>query len=130
MYQFNICPLTRRQSKQRTCCKHILQCLRTRNPIAAKPAGHNKIYLIEFDSKPNSEEVSIVQIKQYRLKREKKKGRTPHNKQNTDPSAEGGRDLIPLKARGALPLLIENSCAHSIVFAARKLIRRYKHAFL
>ncbi|MBI4547887.1 MAG: endonuclease [Ignavibacteriae bacterium] len=43
-------------------------------PIAAKPAGHNKIYLIEFDSNPNSEEVSIVQIKLYRLKREKKKG--------------------------------------------------------
>jgi len=43
-------------------------------PIAAKPAGSNKIYLIEFDNNPNSEEVSIVQVKLYKLKREKKKG--------------------------------------------------------
>jgi hypothetical protein len=43
-------------------------------PIAAKPVSHNKIYLIEFDSNPDSEEVSIVQVKLYRLKREKKKG--------------------------------------------------------
>ncbi len=41
-------------------------------PIAAKPAGHNKIYLIEFENNPNSEEISIVQIKLYKLKREKK----------------------------------------------------------
>ncbi|MBI3578578.1 MAG: hypothetical protein HY089_04105 [Ignavibacteriales bacterium] len=43
-------------------------------PIAAKPAGYNKIYLIEFDSNPNSEDVSIVQVKLYKLKREKKRG--------------------------------------------------------
>src|ERR1041385_4546269 len=43
-------------------------------PISAKPAGHNKIYLIEFDSNPNSEDVSIVQVKLYGLRREKKKG--------------------------------------------------------
>jgi hypothetical protein len=42
-------------------------------PIAAKPAGANRVYLIEFDSNPNSEEVSIVQVKLYKLKREKKK---------------------------------------------------------
>lgn len=42
-------------------------------PIAAKPSGNNKVYLIEFDDNPNSEEVSIVQVKLYRLKREKKK---------------------------------------------------------
>ncbi len=41
-------------------------------PIAAKPAGHNKVYLLEFDNNPNSEEIGIVQIKLYKLKREKK----------------------------------------------------------
>ena len=43
-------------------------------PIAAKPAGTNKVYLIEFDNNPNSEEISIVQVKLYKLKREKKSG--------------------------------------------------------
>ena len=42
-------------------------------PIAAKPAASNKIYLIEFDNNPNSEEVSIAQVKLYKLKREKQK---------------------------------------------------------
>ena len=46
-------------------------------PIAAKPAGHNKICLIEFDNNPNSEEVSIVQVKLYGLIREKKKRAPP-----------------------------------------------------
>ncbi|MGD0589588.1 MAG: endonuclease [Bacteroidota bacterium] len=41
-------------------------------PIAAKPAGHDKIYLIEFDNNLNSEKVSIVQVKSYKLIREKK----------------------------------------------------------
>lgn len=44
-------------------------------PIAAKPAGTNKVYLIEFDNNPNSEEISIVQVKLYKLKREKKRGK-------------------------------------------------------
>ncbi len=41
-------------------------------PIAAKPAGHDKIYLIEFDNNLNSEKVSIVQERFYKLIREKK----------------------------------------------------------
>jgi hypothetical protein len=40
-------------------------------PIAAKPASHDKIYLIEFNNNLNSEKVSIVQVKSYKLIREK-----------------------------------------------------------
>jgi hypothetical protein len=43
-------------------------------PIAAKPEGTDKIYLIEFDPNPDSEKISIVQSKLYKLKREGKKG--------------------------------------------------------
>ena len=48
-------------------------------PIAAKPSQHDMIYLIEFDDNPDSEHVSIVQIKLYQLKRDK------HPRQETLP---------------------------------------------
>lgn len=41
-------------------------------PIAAKPIDRNTIYMIEFDDNPDAEKVAIVQIRLYKLKREKK----------------------------------------------------------
>jgi len=40
-------------------------------PIAAKPHGHDMIYLIEFDDNPDPEKVAIVQVRLYKLERDK-----------------------------------------------------------
>jgi hypothetical protein len=41
-------------------------------PVAAKPVEHNMIHLIEFEDNSDSEQISIVQERLYKLKREKR----------------------------------------------------------
>jgi len=44
--------------------------------IAAKPLDRDQIYMIEFSDNPNPEQISIAQIKLYKLKRERKQTQT------------------------------------------------------